>query len=97
MFRLLSDPAPTIRIETSNAFLRIVTKGLKTPADKIQLFQVLSLGDVLPNLEEKTRDGGDDASAYRECLGKLSDALGSELVKLSEEVRISFFKRHLKG
>lgn len=72
----------------------MVSKGLKEPADKIQLLKVLSLAQVLATLEEKTRqeqiarDGDVDEGeeSYREALGRLLNALGLELVKLAEDV-----------
>ena len=93
LFKLLSDPALPIRLATSAALLRIVHKGLKEPSDKLQLLRVLSLGQVLEMLEEKTRISGerddldkDDEISYRESLGKLASGLGSELIKFSEDV-----------
>ncbi|KAF8604237.1 KapM protein [Ceratobasidium sp. AG-I] len=92
LFKLLSDPALPIRVATSAALLRIVHKGLKEPSDKLQLLRVLSLGQVLEMLEEKTRISGDkddldkdDEISYRESLGKLASGLGLELVKFSED------------
>ena len=70
--------------------MRIVSKGLKEPGDKLQLLKVLSLGQVLDALEAKThaqqiergdnRDKGEES--YREALGKLLNVLGLELAKL---------------
>jgi exportin-T len=72
------------------SLLRIVSKGLKEPGDKLQLLKVLSLGQVLDALEAKTRaqqiERGDDRDegeeSYREALGKLLNVLGLELSKL---------------
>src|SRR5882762_7727849 len=55
LFTLLADPSLPIRLATSVALLRIVSKGLKEPSDKLQLLKVLSLGQVLEALELKTR------------------------------------------
>ncbi|KAG8733054.1 pre-tRNA nuclear export protein [Ceratobasidium sp. 423] len=91
LFKLLSDPAIPIRMATSGALLRIVQKGLKEPSDKLQLFRVLSLGQVLEMLEQKTRITGskdevdDEEVSYRESLGKLTSGLGLELIKLCDE------------
>lgn len=59
----------------------------------MQLFRVLSLGQVLDMLEEKTRISStkgdadkDDEVTYRESLGKLTSGLGLELIKLCDEV-----------
>ena len=99
LFSLLSDPSLPIRLATSVALLRMVSKGLKEPGDKIQLFRVLSLGQVLEALEESTRQEqvarGDDTDegeeSYREALGRLLNAYGLELVKLAEDVcEVSF-------
>ncbi|KAI0313753.1 ARM repeat-containing protein, partial [Amylostereum chailletii] len=93
LFTLLSDPSLSIRLATSGALLRIVSKGLKEPSDKLQLIKVLSLGEVLRALEEKTRaeqvargketDEGEES--YREALGRLLNVLGLELVKLLDD------------
>jgi exportin-T len=92
LFKLLADSSLPIRLATSVALLRIVAKGLKEPADKLQLFKVLSLGQVLDALESKTakqqRERGDDVDegeeSYREALGKLLNVYGLELTKLVE-------------
>jgi exportin-T len=98
LFQLLSDSSLPIRLATSVALLRIVAKGLKEPGDKINLFKVLSLGDVLGTLEEKTRaqqiergsnvDEGEES--YREALGKLFNVYGLELIKVVD-VWVPFF------
>lgn len=92
LFSLLSDPSLAIRLATSAALLRIVSKGLKEPTDKLQLIKVLSLGQVLDALETRTReeqvsrgsDVDEGEESYRESLGKLLNALGLELSKLTE-------------
>ncbi|KAF9444820.1 ARM repeat-containing protein [Macrolepiota fuliginosa MF-IS2] len=93
MFGMLADNSLPIRLATSLAILRIVSKGLKEPGDKLQLIKVLSLGQVLEALEAKTRqqqiDRGDDTDegeeSYREALGRMLNVLGLELTKLIEE------------
>lgn len=90
LFSLLADPSLPIRLATSGALLKIVTKGLKEPGDKLQLIKVLSLSRVIDALEAKTRiqqrergentDEGEES--YRESLGRLLNALGLELTKL---------------
>lgn len=91
LFSLLSDRPLAIRLATSTALLRIVSKGLKEPNDKLQLIKVLSLTQVLDTLEARTREEqrsrkGDEADegeeSYREALGRLLNALGLELIKL---------------
>ena len=92
LFSLLSDPSLAIRLATSAALLRIVSKGLKEPADKLQLIKVLSLGQVLDALEARTReeqrgrgsDVDEGEESYREALGKLLNILGLELSKLTD-------------
>ena len=74
------------------ALLRIISKGLKEPGDKLQLIKVLSLGQVIDALEIKTRsqrgDSGSETDegeeSYREALGKLLNVLGLELTKLAD-------------
>ncbi|XP_006459374.1 hypothetical protein AGABI2DRAFT_201553 [Agaricus bisporus var. bisporus H97] len=93
LFGMLADQSLPIRLATSLAILRVVSKGLKEPGDKLQLIKVLSLGQVLKALESKTRqqqiERGDDTDegeeAYREALGRMLNALGLELMKLIEE------------
>ncbi|RDB26055.1 Exportin-T [Hypsizygus marmoreus] len=93
LFNLLADQSLPIRLATSGALLRIVAKGLKEPGDKLSLFKVLSLGEVLDALETKTRaqqiergsitDEGEES--YREALGKLLNVLGLEIAKLTDD------------
>ena len=90
LFTLLSDPSLPIRLATSAALLRIVSKGLKEPEDKLQLIKVLSLGQVIDALEAKTReqqiqrglDEDEGEESYREALGRLLNVLGLEIMKL---------------
>ena len=90
LFTLLSDTSLPIRLATCAALLRIVSKGLKEPEDKLQLIKVLSLGQVIDALETKTREqqiqrGSDEdegEESYREALGKLLNVLGLEIMKL---------------
>jgi len=92
LFNLLADASLPIRLATSVTLLRIVSKGLKEPNDKLQLLKVLSLGQVLDALESKTRaqqieradDTDEGEESYREALGKLLNVLGQELAKLTE-------------
>ena len=98
LFTLLSDPSLSVRMATAGALRRIVSKGLKEPVDKLRLIKVLSLGQVLDSLEERTRAEqiarGDDTDegeeSYREALGRLLNVLGLELIKLAD-VSCSFF------
>ncbi|KAG6879880.1 pre-tRNA nuclear export protein [Termitomyces sp. T32_za158] len=93
LFNLLGDPSLPIRLATSVALLRIVAKGLKEAGDKLSLFKVLSLGEVLDALETKTRaqqvergsetDEGEES--YREALGKLLNVYGLEVAKLTDD------------
>jgi exportin-T len=92
LFTLLSDPSLSVRMAAAGALRRIVSKGLKEPADKLQLIKVLSLGQVMDSLEERTRAEqiarGDDTDegeeSYREALGRLLNVHGLELVKLAD-------------
>lgn len=92
LFTLLSDVSLPIRLATSVALLRIISKGLKEPSDKLQLIKVLSLGQVIDALESKTRsqqaerglDTDEAEESYREALGKLLNVLGLELSKLAD-------------
>lgn len=91
----MADPSLPIRLAASVSLLRIVCKGLREPSDKLQLLKVLSLGQVLDALESKSRlqqlERGEDTDegeeSYREALGKLLNAYGQELMKLTEASR----------
>jgi len=92
LFGMLADASLPIRLASSLSILRIVSKGLKEPSDKLQLIKVLSLGQVLDALEAKTRqqqiergdvvDEGEES--YREALGRMLSVLGLELAKLTD-------------
>ncbi|KAG8868598.1 pre-tRNA nuclear export protein, partial [Tulasnella sp. 331] len=93
IFKLLADPSSRIRQATAYALLRLVSKGLKAPSDKLQLIRVLSLGEVLESLETKSRrppgsDENEEEELYREGLGKLANGLGLELVDLLGEASV---------
>jgi len=87
---MLADASLPIRLASSLSILRIVSKGLKEPGDKLQLIKVLSLGQVLDALEARTRqqqiERGDSVNegeeSYREALGRMLSVLGLELAKL---------------
>lgn len=89
---LLTDTSLPIRLATSVALLRLISKGLKEPLDKLQLIKVLSLGPVIDALEGKTRaqqiergtDTDEGEESYREALGKLLNVLGLELTDLTK-------------
>lgn len=95
LFTLLSDSSLPIRLATCVALTKVVGKGLKEPADKLQLIKVLSLGTVLDALETKTRseqvvrgsDVDEGEESYREALGRLLNILGLELSKVIEASR----------
>lgn len=105
LFTLLSDPSLPIRLATSAALLRIVSKGLKEPEDKLQLLRVLSLGQVIDALETKTReqqiqrsldeDEDEGEESYREALGKLLNVLGLEIMKLIDVCTFVPFETHV--
>lgn len=90
LFSMLADASLPIRLASSLSILRIVSKGLKEPGDKLQLIKVLSLGQVLDALEAKTRqqqiERGDTVDegeeSYREALGRMLSILGLELAKI---------------
>ena len=90
LFSMLADASLPIRLASSLSILRIVSKGLKEPGDKLQLIKVLSLGQVLDALEARTRqqqiERGDSVDegeeSYREALGRMLSVLGLELAKL---------------
>jgi exportin-T len=81
-----------IRLATAGALLRILSKGLKEPSDKLQLIKVLSLGQVITELEARTRteqaargeDTDEGEESFREALGRVLNILGLELLKLDE-------------
>lgn len=97
LFGLLSHASLGIRLATSVALLRMVQKGLKEGADKLQLFKVLSLGEVLRTLEERTRaekagraEPDEAEEMYREYLGRLVNGYGLELIKYVDDVSAPF-------
>jgi len=93
LFTLLSDENVSVRLAASGALLRMVQKGLKEGGDKLQLFKVLSLGEVLRTLEERTRaekagrdEPNEDEEQFREYLGRLLEGYGLELLKFTDDV-----------
>ncbi|KAH9002895.1 ARM repeat-containing protein [Lactarius hatsudake] len=104
LFNLLSDPSLSIRMASAGALRRIVSKGLKEPADKLQLIKVLSLGQVIDSLEKRTRaeqisrdetDEGEES--YREALGRLLNVLGLELIKLADDAPVDEVRAESSG
>jgi len=95
LFTLLSDENVSVRLAASGALLRMVQKGLKEGGDKLQLFKVLSLGEVLRTLEERTRaekagrdEPNEDEEQFREYLGRLLEGYGLELLKFTDDVSV---------
>jgi hypothetical protein len=95
LFSLISDPSFPIRLATTRALTKIVSKGLKVPSDKLKLVQVLSLGPVIDQLESQTAAEvaalpgySENLTSFREALAHLSNALGLELVALCSNVSL---------
>ncbi|KZV87175.1 ARM repeat-containing protein [Exidia glandulosa HHB12029] len=95
LFGLLSNPNLGIRLAASMALLRMVQKGLKEGSDKLQLFRVLSLGEVLRTLEERTRaekasraEDDEEEEMFREYLGRLVNGYGLELIKYIDDLSL---------
>lgn len=87
IFSLLSDPSLNIRLATCTVINRIVNKGLKVSSDKVKLLQVLSLGPVLDQLEQKTSLTTDDPiQSFRDALARVTNSLGEQLVVLCSDV-----------
>ncbi|KAH9178275.1 ARM repeat-containing protein [Lactarius sanguifluus] len=104
LFNLLSDPSLSIRMASAGALRRIVSKGLKEPADKLQLIKVLSLGQVIDSLEKRTRaeqisrdDTDEGEESYREALGRLLNVLGLELIKLADDAPVDEVRAESSG
>ncbi|KAH7106341.1 ARM repeat-containing protein [Auriculariales sp. MPI-PUGE-AT-0066] len=100
LFTLLSDENVSVRLASCNALLRMVQKGLKGGNDKLQLFKVLSLGEVLRALEERTRaektaraEPDEDEEQFREHLGRLLDGYGQELLKFVDDTSLDLSLR----
>lgn len=82
--RLLEHPHIPFRLLSLDSLSKIVAKGMKDPAEKIQLFSVLSIVAGLTPLEEKTRDGQNEPTVqeFRERAAKLLNSFGIELGKI---------------
>ena len=57
LMSLLSHPHVTLRSAATDALLEIVQKGMK-PRDRLELFKVLGIQNILPHLEYSTRSQG---------------------------------------
>src|ERR1700748_1660896 len=100
LFSLLSSFQTTtqsVRLSTVLSLQRMVAKGFKQPADKLELLRVLDLGKVLGALEERSRhsragrgEEDEELEQFREKLGQLLRTLGMELLDLIKEVRAYF-------
>lgn len=68
-----------------------MAKGLKDPAERLNVLRILDIVSVLDPLEASTRDTKDDADvlAFRVSLGAILNVYGTQLVDFIEEVRLS--------
>ena len=71
----------------------LVAKGLKDPAERLNVLRILDIVSVLDPLEASTRDTKDDADvlAFRVSLGGILNVYGTQLIDFIEEVRTSHF------
>lgn len=90
----LSSPAHTaIRIATADALIDTVTKGMPSN-DKLALLNVLDLVTALNELVNVGRTSAQLSDSamemFREKLAKVLNGMGTELCKITEDVRLSF-------
>ncbi|KZO89899.1 ARM repeat-containing protein [Calocera viscosa TUFC12733] len=93
LYRLINHRFLPFRMAASDALHRLVSKGLQDPRDKLQLIKVLSLPQSLDTLEQQTRmpdrtDEEDEELHFRESLGKLLGAVGSELLRIPDDKNV---------
>lgn len=86
--RLLRQPIASIRTAAANILRTLVGKGIKDPAERLQVLSILNVVNTLDPLEAETRDSKDDEEvvAFRTAIGAVLQQLGSDLVTFIENV-----------
>lgn len=77
----------SLRVAAANIFKTFAGKGVKEPADKLQLMQILDIVTTIDPLEAATRGSDDEeVTSFRVALGSLLAVYGTELVDMSDNV-----------
>lgn len=88
--RLVNHSSPVYRSAALNIYNTLLSKGTKTPPEKIEIMTVLNVMAFIPTLEQNSRAAGQSRSTeeerFRESLAKLLSSQGVEAVKVYEDV-----------
>jgi exportin-T len=85
--RLLRGSVPSLRILSASILRTFIAKGVKEPADRLQVLRVLDILPMLDPLEAQTRDTSDDeVNTFRVALAGTLALYGAELIAFSENV-----------
>lgn len=93
----MRHPVVSLRIPTATIIRTFVAKGVKDPAERLQVLKVLDIISLLSPLEAETRDTKNDADvvAFRAALGGILSVYGTELILFIEEVSFSLIYRSI--
>ena len=86
--RLLDQGITSLRIPAASLLKTLVGKGIKDPAEKLQVLKILNVVSLLDPLEASTREtkGDSELVAYRVAIGGILQVFGSELVSFVDNV-----------
>jgi exportin-T len=88
--RLLRGSVPSLRILSASIIRTFIAKGVKEPADRLQVLRVLDILPMLDPLEAQTRDTNDDeVNTFRVALAGTLALYGGELITFSENVSLT--------
>ncbi|RXK35182.1 hypothetical protein M231_07553 [Tremella mesenterica] len=88
--RSIHSSVGPVRIAAANILRTLVCKGMKSPADKLQVLKILDPLPLIDRLELATRsiEGDEETVSFRAALGSVISAYGSDLLELTEDSEV---------
>ena len=81
----------SLRLPAAAVYKTFVSKGIKIPAERLQVFQILDIVATLDPLEAATKESKDEETvAFRAAIGGVLQVFGSELVTYVMAVSCKF-------
>ena len=75
----MTQPVLILRIPAVTIYRSLIARGMKDPAERLPMFRVLDIVNLLVPLESSTR-GNDEVVEFRTAIGGVLGTYGSELL-----------------